>query len=145
MEIIKYGTVFFSSMFKFLVGPLLGYQLELSFFESFFLTNLGMMAGVILFTYLGRQIKYYVINRFFRSRRLFTPRNRRIVKIWRKYGIIGIAFLTPIFLSPPVGTLIATSFGENREKILLHMFLSSIFWSGIIVAIIYLFGNISQV
>ena len=144
MDLLKYISVIVTSMFKFLIGPPVGYQLDLSFLESFLLTTLGMMAGVIVFTFLGRQIKIHIYDRFIRPKQLFTPRNRRIVRVWRKYGLLGIAFLTPIFLSPPGGTLIAVSFGEKRRRIFLYMFVSGAFWSFIEVALIYFFGNITQ-
>lgn len=144
MDLIKYLSVLITSMFKFLVGPLVGYQLRLSFFESFLMTLLGMMLGVLVFVYLGQQLKKHLIARFF-QKKLFSPRNRRLVRIWRRYGLIGIAFLTPILLSPPGGTLIAASFGEKKMKIIYYMFFSGLFWSAATVALVYLFGNIAQI
>ncbi|NJL14022.1 MAG: hypothetical protein HC913_14110, partial [Microscillaceae bacterium] len=70
-------------------------------------------------------------------RRIFTPRNRRAVLIWRKYGLWGIALLTPIFFSPIIGTLIAVSFERQSSRIVLFMFLSALFWSVVIVAFAY--------
>lgn len=144
MDIIKYISVVITSMFKFLIGPAVGYKLHLSFLETFLFTVLGMMLGVILFTFLGRQIKKQIYNRIFKHKKLFTPRNRRIVRIWIKYGLFGIAFMTPIFLSPIGGTLIAVSFGEKRKKIFLYMLVSGIFWGLVEVALIYFFGSITH-
>lgn len=62
-------------------------------------------------------------------KKIFTPRNRKLVKIWRKYGLFGIAFLTPVFLSIPIGTVIANSLVDNRRKIIIYMFFSLLFWS----------------
>lgn len=61
----------------------------------------------------------------------FTPRNRRIIKIWRAYGLMGIAVLTPI-ISIPVGTIIANNMVQNKKKIFLYMFVSIVFWSFVI-------------
>ncbi len=63
------------------------------------------------------------------KRKLFTPHNRRIVKIWQKYGLIGIAFVTPVILSIPIGTVMASSLVQNRKKVMLYMFFSILFWS----------------
>ena len=38
--------------------------------------------------------------------------NRRKVTLWRKYGIIGVALFTPLFLTPIGGTLVANAFGD---------------------------------
>ncbi|NJO01001.1 MAG: hypothetical protein HC880_04270 [Bacteroidia bacterium] len=104
------------------------------------MTNLGMMLSVIVFGTLGEQIKRRIIHRFFR-RRLFNRRNRRLVRLWRKYGLVGIAFLTPPFLTPPVGILVATSFGENLRRIFLFMMISSLLWSVVAIVGIYFLGN----
>jgi hypothetical protein len=68
---------------------------------------------------------------------VFTPRNRRIVKLWVRYGLGGIALLTPVLLSIPIGTFIATRLEKNRGKILLYISLSVIFWSIIVTSIIF--------
>src|SRR5262245_37085103 len=38
------------------------------------------------------------------KKRIFTTRNRRIIKIWQSYGLVGLAALTPIIFSIPIGT-----------------------------------------
>ena len=63
------------------------------------------------------------------KKKIFTARNRKVVKIWVKYGLVGIAFLTPVFLSIPIGTVLANSLVSNRKKIILYMFVSILFWS----------------
>ncbi len=62
-------------------------------------------------------------------KKVFTKRNRKLVRIWRKYGLFGIALLTPVFLSIPIGTVIANSLVDNRKKIIIYMFFSVLFWS----------------
>jgi hypothetical protein len=62
-------------------------------------------------------------------KKIFSSRSRRFVKIWRKYGLIGLAFLTPVLISIPIGTVIANAFESNKKKIFLYMFLSIVFWS----------------
>jgi hypothetical protein len=64
-----------------------------------------------------------------RPKKIFTPRNRKIVRIWRKYGLFGIALITPVILSIPIGTLIANSLVNSRRKIIIYMFFSVLFWS----------------
>jgi hypothetical protein len=75
------------------------------------------------------KVKYDYIDKQSRNKKIFTKRNRKIVRIWTKYGLFGIALLTPIILSIPLGTLIANSLESNRKKIVLYMFVSILFWS----------------
>jgi hypothetical protein len=75
------------------------------------------------------EVNYVYVDSSKKKNRIFTPRNRRIVKVWSKYGLAGIAFLTPIIISIPIGTVIATRLVHNKKKIFLYMFLSILFWS----------------
>ncbi len=122
----KYLSVYFSSMVKFMLGPSIGYFSGLSITSTIIFTVLGMMTSVVIFAYLGRIIK----QTFFKNRKskLFTKKNRKIITVWNKYGLAGIAFLTPLILSPILGTALATSFGERPKKIMIYMLGSAIFW-----------------
>ena len=64
-----------------------------------------------------------------KTRKVFTARNRKIVRLWKKYGLFGIALITPVILSIPIGTLVANSLVSNRKKIIIYMFFSVLFWS----------------
>ena len=128
-QIAKYLTVFLLSMVKFIGGPLSGAAAGLTWVETFVFTVLGMMASVLLFSFLGENAKKRFLGRFQKKKKiLFTPRNRRIVRIWRKYGLKGVAFLTPLLLTPIGGTIVAASFGEPRRRIFIYMLVSAIFW-----------------
>jgi len=73
------------------------------------------------------------------QKKVFTKRNRRLVTIFRKYGLFGIAFLTPVILSIPIGTIVANSFEPNKRKIFLFMFISILFWSTLMVSLFEIF------
>ncbi|MEM9388913.1 MAG: hypothetical protein AAGA02_00485 [Bacteroidota bacterium] len=128
-------------MLKFIAGPTLGYAAGFSFLTTVLITIGGMMASVTLFTYLGTYLREKVLRRFFRRKKIFSPRTRRFVTIWKKYGIIGVAFLTPLILTPIGGTIVLTSFGSPRGAILLTMLFSAIIWSLVFVSLIYAFGT----
>ena len=98
---LTYVTIYLLCMFKIIFGPTMGYAAGLHPLETVGLTVAGMMTTVIIFSYLGEKIKEKFLSKYFKPKKIFTKRNRRFVKIWRKYGEIGIAFLTPILLSPP--------------------------------------------
>jgi hypothetical protein len=129
---IDYLVVFAMSMFKFIFGCVGGAVRDFSYFETVLVTVLGMMTSVVIFTFFGIAIRNWFFKAFPRKRKIFSKRNRRIVKIWRKYGIIGVAFLTPVLFSPILGTLIAVSFGEDKKRIFFHMLWSAILWAVIL-------------
>lgn len=133
----KIFSVFFISMLKFIGGPLSATALGLRPLETIFICIAGMMTSVCLFSFFGKWLKIHVLDRY-RKPALFSPKNRRIVSLWHKFGIKGIAFLTPIFLTPIGGTIIATSFGESKKNIYIFMLISATFWA-IILTFIFAF------
>ena len=137
-RIFKYFTVILVSMFKFVIGPFTGIYAGLSIIETALLTSFGMMASVVMFAFGGSVARDWWFTTFRHDRKLFSPRNRKIVRFWIKYGIKGLAFLTPVVFSPIVGTLLAVSFGEDKTKIFRFMFLSSLFWAFVLSSAIFL-------
>jgi hypothetical protein len=88
-----------------------------------------MMTSVLIVSGVGRAWALHLRKR--RERRgkpLFTKSSRRIVRVFRRFGMPGIAFLTPILFSPIGGTVIATQLHVPRGRILLHMLWSATFW-----------------
>jgi membrane protein DedA with SNARE-associated domain len=141
-EILKaFSVVYLPSMLKFIFGPLAGYAAGLNLISTILGTVLGMMTMVFLFTYFGNWIKKKVLSRIFKKKNKFTDGNRRFVNVWKKYGLPGVALLTPVILTPIGGTLLALSSGSPREKIILYMFLSAAFWAIVFSVAIYFFGN----
>ena len=141
-EILKaFSLVYLPSMLKFIFGPLGGYAAKLNMATTIIGTVAGTMTIVLLFSFAGDWLREHVINRFFPKRKRFSERNRRFVIIWKKYGVAGVAFLTPLILTPIGGTLVAISFGSPRDKLILYMFISASAWASIFSLAIYLFGN----
>ena len=140
-EIQKAIPVYFSSMIKFVFGPVGGYAVGLKLITTILVTVAGMMTDVLLFTYAGNWIREKVFTRFFGKRKKFSERSRKFVTIWKKYGLVGVAALTPLILTPIGGTLLAVSSGSPKEKIIFLMFVSASVWSVVFSVAIYFFGN----
>ena len=129
IEVGKYFSVYLISMVKFFGGPVVGISSGLSFMETMVLTIAGMMTSVVIFSLIGRAFsKWYSKRQQKKAGSVFNTKNRRIVKVWQKFGVTGIAFLTPILLTPIVGTVVAALFGASRKRIIVHMLWSAVFW-----------------
>ena len=139
--VIKIATVYFSCMLKFIFGPLGGYAAGFPLIVTILVTVAGMMTVVLLFTFFGNWIREKITQRFFKKRKTFSPSNRKFVTIWRRFGLIGVAALTPLLLTPIGGTILAVSSGSPKEKIILYMFISASVWSVIFTSALYFFGN----
>ena len=143
MEIVEIITVYFLSMLKFLFGITGGYLAEWNMFFTMFITAAGMMSSVVIFSYFGTWLRHRVFRKLWRkNRKVFTRQNRRKVMIWNKYGIIGVAFFTPILLMPIPGTLLAVGFGCNRRRLIMAMSVSAVIWSIIQTWLFYTFWDI---
>ena len=134
-------TIYVLCMFKIIFGPTMGYAAGLSPLLTVLITVAGMMTTVLIFTFFGEIIREKILGRFIKPKKVFTKKNRRFVKIWRKYGELGVAFLTPILLSPPGGSIIAMALGGSRKKTIGYMFLWSVVWSTVITYTFYYSGD----
>lgn len=140
-EVILYITIYLLCMLKIIFGPTMGFAAGLHPLVSTLLTIAGMMTTISIFIFFGEKLKHTSIIRFFKFKKKFSPKTRRFVKIWKKYGIIGISFLTPILLSPPGGAILAIAFGGSRKQTIFYMFIFSVMWSFIITYAFYYSGN----
>lgn len=144
-KLASYLTVYLLGSAKFALAPPTGVGLGLSEWETILCTILGMATTAFLVPLLGeRTFAYLRKKRLDKGKKVkvFTPRKRLIVKIWQKFSIWGIAFLTPILFSPIVGCTIAVSFGVQRQKILLTMLLSATFWACVLTFGVGYFKNL---
>jgi membrane protein DedA with SNARE-associated domain len=140
-EVLKSIPVFLSSMVKFILGPLGGYAARLHPVITILLTVAGMMTSVLAFTYFGEWLRSKLLHGVLKKRRKFSARNRKFVTLWKKYGLSGVAILTPLFLTPIGGTILAVSAGSPKERIILFMLISAVAWAVIFTVIIYFFGH----
>jgi hypothetical protein len=74
-----------------------------------------------------------------KTKRIFSRKSRMFVKMKLKYGLSGIAFLTPILLSVPVGTFIATKLTHNKSKIFTYIAVAILFWAMALTFITHFF------
>jgi hypothetical protein len=150
MEIIlKILTVMLWSAVKYIVGISFAIGFGFSPLEILLLTIGGGMLGVLVYLYLWALI-LSIFYRFFPKKPKpvkFKFLTRKLVLFIRKYEVWGIAFLTPILLTPPLGTILAASIEPNKWRIKMIMFISFSFWTILILALKYLFqieiGNTS--
>lgn len=139
--ILKITQVYFWSMLKFILGPVMGYAFGLNLVTTILTTVGGMMTVVLLFTFFGEWIRKNIISRFSKKQSKFSGSNKKFVAIWTKYGLFGVAALTPLFLTPIGGTLLAVSSGSPKDKIIFFMFISAAAWSLVFSSAIYFSGN----
>ena len=144
-KIIASVLVLLSSSVKFAMGSLAAIGANLGLGGSL-MNIIGGIIGIVAFTYLGGYIQEYVVRKFpKRFGRKFTTSNRFLVRIKQKFGLGGIAALTPIALSIPVFVLFALALTHDKKKILISMLASMFFWATVLFLPYFLFNiNIAE-
>lgn len=134
-HILKLLSVCLFSAIKFFFALPYSYAIKLSYWESIISTCTGGLLGFFFFYYLsGIIIKFLVKNGLYKKikprkrkdgKKIFSRKNKLIVKTKLSYGLIGLVILTPIILSIPVGSFILRKYYKN-DKLAIPLMCSSI-------------------
>jgi hypothetical protein len=99
---------------------------------------LGGMGGVVLYTFLGRWLfglwqrvnQAPAVGASGETRKVrFSRLKRFIIRVRQAHGLAGIAVLTPIVLTVPIGTVAANLLEPRRGRVLVYMSLAFGFWT----------------
>ena len=102
---------------------------------SIFLTFIGGFLDVYLITQMGRDIERFLIKKFPGKFKRFSRKNRLLARFRRRWGIVGISFITPMVLGIPLGIIICLGITSNKWLIIKYMTLSILFWMTILLLI----------
>ncbi|MBC7426798.1 MAG: hypothetical protein H7321_09710 [Bacteroidia bacterium] len=130
MEIVKILTLFFLGSVKYIVALVSTLPMGWNQIIAFIIPTAGAIAGVYTFTFLGEKIEILIKKRFpsKNKKKIVTRKNRFLVHLRRRFGLIGIAALTPLILSIPVGCVLALTIESNHHRIVRYQIISVILW-----------------
>lgn len=130
--VVEILITFLGSTFKFLFGLGSAVGFGFSYFKAVSVVVLGGFLGTVLSVYLidkGLQwLNVYFKTKRKKKKRSFTRINKFIVLAKRRFGLVGIAAITPL-LSYPLGCYLALRYFKNKRKVILYMFVSVTIWS----------------
>lgn len=138
--LLKYLAVALTSSVKYIFGISAALIAGLNFVETLATTITGGMLGVFVYLYLWDGIIFIYHKIRPPKPPQFKPigkHRRRVLKIILKYEVVGIALLTPILLSVPIGTILAASIEKNKWRIKLYMLMSFTLYS----IVVYFFSE----
>lgn len=159
----KLLILFFISSVKFVFAFPFALKYHFSFPITLLTTSLGGIAGVLFFAFISAELiifyKWFVhvylakfprthrlaksvknfYHKFFprKKKKIFSKRSKRFVRIKQNYGLLGIALLTPLLLSIPIGTFLAIRFFTRSHYTLLFLCLAVVFWSIVLSTILH--------
>jgi hypothetical protein len=141
--ILKVIAVVFWSAIKYIVGFFMALGMGFNFIETLIYNVGGGMLGVVVYLYLWDFI-FQLRMKYFPPKPItgikMSKWRRFLIKVIKKYELMGIVILTPIILTPPIGTIIAITLEKNKWKIKRMMFLSFLGWTLFLYGIYALFG-----
>tara|TARA_B110000046_G_scaffold25332_3_gene24866 strand:- start:55828 stop:56262 length:435 start_codon:yes stop_codon:yes gene_type:complete len=133
------GLLVFSTL-RFFFSPSAALLAGHSFLETIAITVTGGYTGFVIFFFGGKFLVAWWHEVFKpKKKKLFNKRNRLIVKIKSKYGLMGIAILTPLMLSIPVGALLGSYYFPRAKITLPVFFVCLVIWSFILTSFWSLF------
>jgi ABC-type antimicrobial peptide transport system permease subunit len=146
-ELLQVIFILILSATKFLTAPITSLNIGFNYIQTLIITTIGGIFGVLVFYYLsnGLAFIFYKIAAKLngvkkpKEKKVFTWKNKMIVKTVRQYGLLGVALLTPVILSIPLGTFIAARYFHNQAQVLKYLSASVIFWSVIISSLVIAF------
>lgn len=141
-ELVKIIALILTSAIKFFLAPTASIIAGYSFGETLAITIFGGILGFLVFFKFGSFIRDLYAKIFKPNRRLvFSKRNRFLVNIKSKYGIYGLALLSPSVLSIPVGAFIASIYYQKDKRTIPVFVLSIVIWSLLLTTITSYFSN----
>lgn len=130
--VATYLGIAITSSIKYLFGVLACIAAGFNLVETLLTTLGGGMVGVFVYIYLWdalvwlyrKVVPLKIIHGIKINNRL-----RFLVKVIKKYELYGVAFLTPVLLSVPLGVIVALAFEEDKWRIKRYMFFSFLGWT----------------
>ncbi len=123
-------------------------QCKYNIFETIILTSSGGIFGILVFAFLTKPISIafnFLVDKTRKNiifkkiipqskikknpKSIFSKKNRRVIRVKQKFGLSGLAIITPIILSIPVGTFIAVKYYTLNSKTILFLIFAVIMWS----------------
>jgi len=115
-------------MIELWAGIPLGFVLQLSPVTTGVLSAAGAIASGAIVIYLGGSLRTWLLKRIEQK----ESRKGRMARIWEKYGVIGLGFLSPLLTGAPLGAAIGISLGAPTGKLMFWMAVGIVVWSVIL-------------
>lgn len=135
---IAYVVVFLLAATPFLevVGVIpIGVAAGLSAFPVTVIALSGNILTIWLVILMMDRIKAWLQKRDEKKGKVASEKKgKRASDIWKRYGLLGLAILSPFLIGSHLGAILAMGFGGTRKRITFWMTLSVLFWAAVMGA-----------
>jgi len=154
MQWVALSTVFFTAMVKFMFSPALGPAMKLSYIETYIANAAGAIVSMTIFYFAAE----FFLKRSHKKKvekyrmavaagidvvpvKSFTKRNKTIIRLKNRIGIVPFCFWAPFLLSIPIGTIITAKFFGKRRLTFPLMIVGIFLNNTITVSFVYFVKN----
>ncbi len=138
-EFIEIISILLFASVKFFYAPPLALKLGYSILDTSILLCIGGITGVLFFYFGGGAVSRYIgllqkawYKKEPKPKKKFTKLNKLIVRVRKKFGVTGIAIITPPIISIPIGCIIAYKLYSKKKSTIVYLISSVIIWSFIV-------------
>ncbi|MDD5672759.1 MAG: small multi-drug export protein [Chitinivibrionales bacterium] len=122
--LLNCGMVFGLGIIELWAAIPAGFTLRLPFYLIGTCSAMGALMGVLLTIIIGRPIYSKVL------KNVQKPHQEKyIIKIWEKYGIVGLGIVAPLITGTLIGTAAAIFLGSSRTKTVFWMLVGIVLWT----------------
>ena len=133
-EILQLVGLLLTSSTKFLFAPSLTTGFGYSYWET-----------VLIFYYFGKVVVELFMRNYFRNKKAksqFTRTNRFIIKVKNNFGILGLAIITPVMVSIPIGSILAARYFSHVRGVVYVLIAAVVFWAFVLTTISFQFKQV---
>jgi len=159
--VLKMAHVVLLASFKYLLTVPYTKIIGLTYSQALIAVLLGGIGGFLFFYYVSnwligkygyirpyinllipgfikRKYRQFLEKKSSKPKKIFSGRNRLIVKIKRTYGFWGIIIMTPVLLTFPVGAFLASKYYSKKKNIVGYMVGSITAWAFLLTTLIHI-------
>ncbi len=138
------GNLFLDIITVFLVGITgmwkaipLGFLLKVPPAYIFLMTAFGSVVGILILFFFGSKIRNYIVNRQLKKGN--SKKEKRALKLFNKYGSIGLGFFGSLLLGPPMTMILGLALVQKQKYFLYWTMAGTVVWS-LVLTILGVFG-----
>jgi hypothetical protein len=133
MELLSLLTVFGLGAVELWAAIPAGLALQLHPVTIGATASLGAIAGIVAVLLLGERVRRWLLR--WQNSAGGERFERRVGRLWARYGVIGLGLLAPLLVGAPLGTAVGMTLGAPASRLLIWMSLGAVLCSaGLTVA-----------
>lgn len=128
-EVTKVVSIFSLAWFSFWTAIPAGMVLGIAPLVIIVVTSLSYVSGILIVLVPGERIQAWVQRRFAGKFNQAPDENSLLMRVWRKYGVIGFGLLAPMTVGAQLGAIIGLALNIPPKRLFVWMTIGVIAWA----------------